>query len=422
MEPSNAQVKRMAGIITENARKLTNDGKVGCIVDGILAVLLMKMGWDEDIALFAAKKEKSIRSALSLLTAAVFVDCSVCSVSFLESDLSQNKLKPCGHAACTNCLKTHFRSESFRGKLTCVECTEEIPQSINFALLKRIFEEDYASFDETLFRHGLEHDEELKYCPNKKCGVCLSVPRDLRKMHCPVCKTLACATCGSEWRKEHENRSCEDFKKWKSENDPNDPEFQSQDLIRKTAIMCPNCKTPYFKARGGCAHFTCGTCKKEFCECCKTEFWKGQACGNEACKNKGMHGHHPRNCFFYTRDYSHEELLQLLKDSNVAVEETVPQDSTAICSVSITNDDYHDSPCAVQVLKAGKCEKHYKEYLCDLIFRNRVDVLKAMTIEKLANELRKHDKEVPEFAPTLGQEEKLEHLREVVAQALPLPA
>nr|XP_050047213.1 E3 ubiquitin-protein ligase RNF31-like isoform X1 [Dermacentor andersoni] len=419
MEPSNAQMKRMAGLITENARKFTNDGKVRCIDVGILAVLLMKMGWDEDKALSAASKQKSITHALSFLKTAVFIDCTVCAVSFPESDLSKNRLKPCGHAACAVCLKTHFDKESYKGKLTCVECMMEVPQSINVELLKRIFGKDYGSFDESLLHHSLEREQELKYCANKKCGASFSVPRDLRKMHCPYCKTLACAKCGCTWRKEHENRSCEDFKKWKSENDPNDPEFQSQDLISKTAILCPNCKMPYFKARGGCAHFTCANCKKEFCECCKTEFWKGQACGNEACKSLGMHGHHPRNCFFYTRDYSHEDLVKFLKDANVAVDETVPEDSTATCSVGVTNDDYRDSPCGVQVLKAGKCEKHYKEYLCDLIFRDRVDVLSTWTMDKLENELRKHNKEVPEFPP-MPSHELLERLREVVAQVLPL--
>lgn len=419
---NSVQIKRMAGIITEAARKLTSERKVRCISEGILAVLLINMGYDEDRALHAVSNYKSIRSALVFLKSAVFIDCAVCGVSTPENELSQNKLEPCGHSACTNCLKNHFFRQAYHGKLTCTECPTEIQQCANVDLLQRIFREDYGTLDDRLFRRTLEQDEEIKYCANKKCGMSYIVPRELSKMQCTACRTLACAKCGSEWRKEHENRTCEEFKKWKSENDPDDPEFKSQDLIRKTAIMCPKCNTPFFKALGGCAHFTCGNCKREFCECCKTEFWKGAACGNEACKDKGMHGHHPRNCFFYTRDYEWAELGKLLKDAGVAVDETAPQDATATCAVGVSSDDYVDSPCGVKILKAGKCEKHYKEMLCDLIYRHRVDVLNAMTTDKLVNELQKHSKDVPQLSSELGPEERLVRLREIVAKAVPLPA
>lgn len=427
MEPSktgisSVQIRRMAGIITERARKLTNDGEVRSICEGILAVLLMKMGYHEDEALCAAREHESIRSALLFLETAVFSECAVCSSRILKSHLTRNKLEPCGHTACANCLKRHFGAQAHNGRLTCTECSEEIQQSDNIYLLKRIFGEDYGSFDEKMFHSYLERTEEEKYCANIKCGFIFSVPRELSKMQCPECKTIACAKCGSKWRKEHENRSCDDFKKWKSENDPDDPEFKSQDLIRKTAIVCPNCRTPYFKARGGCAHFTCGNCKREFCECCKTEFWKGQECGNEACKNKGMHGHHPRNCFFYTRDYACEDLLTLLKDASVVVDETAPQVATATCAVGVTSDDYLDSPCGLPVLKAGKCEKHYKEILCDLIYCHRVDVLNVFNQDKLENELLKHNKDIPLLSSELSPEERLIRLREVVAQAVPLPS
>ncbi|KAL1415189.1 hypothetical protein MTO96_006864 [Rhipicephalus appendiculatus] len=424
MEPSragtNVQIRRMAGIITEHARKLTTDRKVCSFCEGILAVLLMKMGYDEDKALRAARERESIRSALLFLKDAVFGECTVCYGSFLESDLIQNKL-PCEHTACSNCLKEHFRSQARSGKLSCMQCPEEVDQSRYIYMLKRIFGEEYDAFDDRLLRSALEQTGEEKYCANKTCGMLLSVPRELSKMQCPLCKTIACTKCGDKWRKEHDNRSCDDFKKWKSENDPDDPEFKSQDLIRRTAIVCPNCKTQYFKARGGCAHFTCSNCKREFCECCKTEFWKGQACGNEACKNKGMHGHHPRNCFFYTRDYPCEELLNLLKDANVPVDETAPQVATTTCTISVTSDDYLDSPCGLPVLKAGKCEKHYKEILCDLIYRHRVDVLNLLKQDHLENELRKHGKAIPQLSSDLSGAEILIHLREAVAQAVPLP-
>ena len=37
----------------------------------------------------------------------------------------------------------------------------------------------------------------------------------------------------------------------------------------------------------------------------------------KSCRKKGLHAHHPRNCLFYLRDESVEDLQKLLKDNNV---------------------------------------------------------------------------------------------------------
>lgn len=43
-----------------------------------------------------------------------------------------------------------------------------------------------------------------------------------------------------------------------------------------------------------------------------------QACGKfESCKNKGLHGHHPRDCLYYLRDFNVAQLQKLLKDNNI---------------------------------------------------------------------------------------------------------
>ncbi|XP_077502696.1 E3 ubiquitin-protein ligase RNF31-like [Amblyomma americanum] len=338
---------------------------------------------------------------------------------FPECDLDRNKLRPCQHTGCSVCLKAHFWNGAENGQLSCLQCDAEILQHENICLLRSIFGGEYDDFDRRLLERSIERQSEYVYCINEKCGRCFNVPEGLTRLDCPFCRTVACALCKSKWRKEHERRSCEEFKKWKAENDPDDPEFQTQDLIRRTAIECPRCQTQYFKAKGGCAHFTCGNCKREFCECCKTEFWRGKECGREACKNQGMHGHHPRNCFFYTRDYSHEELLGILKNASIGVDEEIPADSTLTCSVSITNDDFHDSPCGLAVLRAKKCEKHYKEYLCESIFAHRVDVLSLMNEQKLEQELHKNGVNVP-VIPAANPGEKLQALRQAVAAAVPL--
>uniref|UniRef100_A0A1E1XGI5 Putative microtubule-associated protein futsch-like isoform x4 n=1 Tax=Amblyomma aureolatum TaxID=187763 RepID=A0A1E1XGI5_9ACAR len=416
---TNGQVHRMAEVIMKEAREFTANECVRNVDEGIMAALLAKMGFDQDEALWAAKKEKSIGCALRYLRTTSFDECTLCMSRCPEYDLGRNKLRPCQHAACTGCLRRHFWTGAEKGELSCFTCKATIEQHENVSLLKSILGGEYDNFDTKLLNRSLERQSEHAYCVNQKCNGRFNVPRNLRRQVCPYCRTIACAECKSKWRKEHEGRSCEEFKKWKAENDPDDPEFKSQALIRKTAMACPRCKTQYFKAKGGCAHFTCGNCKMEFCECCKTEFWRGEACGRAACKNKGMHGHHPRNCFFYTRDYKQEDLIGLLRNASVVFDEEIPGDPTLACSVNVTNDEFLDSPCGKQVLKAGKCEHHYKEYLCDSIFVNRVDVLSLMSERMLEEELRKNDKIVPSISAA-SPEDKLTALQQAVAAALPL--
>ena len=43
-----------------------------------------------------------------------------------------------------------------------------------------------------------------------------------------------------------------------------------------------------------------------------------QACGKfEACKDKGLHAHHPRDCLYYLRDFGVKELQKLLTDNQI---------------------------------------------------------------------------------------------------------
>ena len=44
-------------------------------------------------------------------------------------------------------------------------------------------------------------------------------------------------------------------------------------------------------------------------------------CGRfESCRNKGLHAHHPRDCLYFMRDFSVEDLQGFLRDNNVEFE------------------------------------------------------------------------------------------------------
>ena len=46
---------------------------------------------------------------------------------------------------------------------------------------------------------------------------------------------------------------------------------------------------------------------------------------SEDCANKGLHAHHPRDCLFYMRDRTPEELQKLLGDNNVQYNTEPPE-------------------------------------------------------------------------------------------------
>lgn len=421
IQVTDEQIRRMAQEIKDNAKKFAEARTLANPYEGIMVALLQQMGFDEGKALYAAQKDKSLHGVLTFLASASFSQCEVCCEEVPDEELARNALRPCRHTACTSCLKTHFQGQVKNGKLPCMNCSNDIPQSENLDLLKRVFRNEYEEFNDKLLNHGLEVSGDVKYCVNEKCRIPFSVPEGLTKLFCPICKAIGCALCGSKWRKEHQGRTCEEFKKWKSQNDPDDPDFQSQDFIKRAAgLVCPNCKMSYFKAKGGCAHFTCPQCRNQFCECCKTRFLRGAECGNEDCKNKGMHGHHPRNCFFYTRDYPIEKLVGLLKEKSVVVDEQEPTDPVMKCSVSISNDEFQDSECGKDVLKAGKCIQHYMEMICDLIVQNDVDILSIMNERQLLQELEKNRKPLPRIQEGTPEETRTACLRQAVADAVPL--
>ena len=46
---------------------------------------------------------------------------------------------------------------------------------------------------------------------------------------------------------------------------------------------------------------------------------------DERCTKNGLHGHHPRDCLYYLRDYNIDHLKQLLDMHNVEYETEIPE-------------------------------------------------------------------------------------------------
>lgn len=86
-----------------------------------------------------------------------------------------------------------------------------------------------------------------------------------RVIDCETCKKKICAPCNVE---DHTGISCDEFQKWKADNEAADESFTM--MIEKGLIKpCPNCAAPILKNEG-CNFMTCSSCNSPEKMCWKT--------------------------------------------------------------------------------------------------------------------------------------------------------
>ncbi|NXC29038.1 RNF31 ligase, partial [Campylorhamphus procurvoides] len=95
-----------------------------------------------------------------------------------------------------------------------------------------------------------------------------------------------------------------------------------------------------------------------------------------------LHGHHPRDCLFYLRDWDPPQLQKLLQMGNVSFETEPPPEAlpnpTGRCPVLEQKEfgaTLRDEPCGKETAPghAGLCRGHYSEYLVGLVNRHGLD-------------------------------------------------
>lgn len=52
---------------------------------------------------------------------------------------------------------------------------------------------------------------------------------------------------------------------------------------------------------------------------------------SEHCTVRGLHAHHPRDCYFYLRDREPEDLQELLRDNNARYNTEPPENQGKSC-------------------------------------------------------------------------------------------
>lgn len=417
-----AAYAKMAALIKEDAKRLMTESRCETLTDGILVALLSRMDFSEDRSVCAVNAgARSIEAALDFMRNTDFRQCDVCYIEF-ENE-SMTNVEECQHKACKRCVQAHLETlNSSRRDWACFACSNQLDRTLMLQKLSpHLTPDEWEKLNKPVLECCIEDDPEFRRCPYRECGLGFYTDLQLRKAQCPYCHRVMCNKCSSPWQREHENKTCEEFKEWRRLNDPDDPDFQAEEYMRNHGVACPGCEASFVVSKGGCAHLTCPKCKCEFCESCRSKFAKGAACDvkSEACKSKGFHAHHPRNCFFYTRDHPLDGLVNLLKGASVEMDDELPVDGQ-LCSIMIAADDGEESNCKEKALKGGKCQKHYKEYLCTLIIRNKLDTLSLMAIDQLKEELRKNDCSVPSLAAGTTEEDQRAQLEQLIKSSVPL--
>ncbi|XP_014280766.1 E3 ubiquitin-protein ligase lubel isoform X2 [Halyomorpha halys] len=417
-------------ILTQReARRLLAEGLVATYEQAEIALQLKELNLDEDdgAILAAANDCDSLESAIAFLQQ----ECQLCAGKYSVKQMIS--MLECEHRCCHECANNYFTlqiTEKNINDCTCPFCKEpdilqlEEDKVLTYfshldILLKGLVKENvHELFQRKLRDRTLMQDPNFKWCIKCSSGY-IANPRQKRLM-CPDCKAVTCAKCMKPWEKEHETMSCDEYQAWLKQNDP---ENQLAQHLDENGVTCPNCKSKYLLAKGGCMHLICPHCKHEFCSGCSKPFLMGKKCSlSEYCEKLGLHSHHPRNCLFYLRDKEPEQLEKLLEDNNINFknEETVDNKRCHIQLLKETPEGLVEAICGYTTVKAGLCRKHYVELLSRLIRQNMIETIDLLDEDDLETVIRRTGRKPPLNSYGTPKSVYRSRLLQVIAEEIPL--
>lgn len=385
----------------------------------------------------AVQLNRDFPSALKFLTHR----CPLC-----QEQVSFSKIITMTHCSCFMCLtcfKAFFSSaikEKSIDQLVCPQCGR--PEVRGQGGMEESM--DYFNLLDTQIRHFLPpqihelfqrklRDRALQEMPNFRwcahCSFGMLHEADRLRMDCPSCKKSTCCQCRSPWSPQHQGLSCQQFKVWQQQNQP---DHHQPTPISYSSIECPKCQSVFSLSKGGCLHFTCSQCGHQFCGGCSQTFSPGSACGFSAdCASKGLHAHHPRDCLYHLRDWSVPRLHLLLQYYRVsptwlegANDSPAGHRQTGVCSVLELRDDCSrkEEPCGQPAPPEyrGYCQLHYKERLVELINHCRADPVVLFSPAEIMAELQRWHVAVPTRKPDEPDPLYAHRLRLILTNSVPL--
>ncbi|XP_071448672.1 uncharacterized protein LUBEL [Hetaerina americana] len=462
------------------ARQLLAEGHVNSYERAeVAAILVLKENIGKAEALLAVQECNSVDAALSYLRQ----ECLLCTGEYPMNQMVS--MLTCVHRCCQDCARLYFtvqiRDRSIEDAV-CPFCKEpKFPKrskddsdieeaAVHYysnldILLKAILDpKDHELFHRKLRDRTLANEANFKWCTKCSSGF-ISDPRQ-KRLVCPDCKSITCASCHRPWAKQHEGVSCNLFAQWLEENDP---ATQAAGLARHLAesteamLSCPRCKCNFSLARGGCMHLTCPQCRHEFCSGCDQTFAMGTQCMDGAlnkeedeeesssvaavlargqaghpCARLGLHAHHPRDCLFYLRDMEPIQLEKLLTDNGIDFNKKNPEPANEDegkgkdngaqnmkCQVQVQREGptgLLDGICEEDVPKdhAGLCRLHYMEYLVGVMRRAGLDPAPAFDQHEAIAELRRRHVAPPDRPQGMSDADYKQICIELIQKMIPL--
>ncbi|KAJ8672719.1 hypothetical protein QAD02_003979 [Eretmocerus hayati] len=427
------------------ARRLLAESKTSSYAESEIAASLISLKFNEDEAINAAKQCTNVEAALTFLQQ----ECELCTGRFPMNQMVS--MLKCTHRCCNDCAKNYFTIQISDRSITdavCPFCKEpdlreateddvlEYFSILDIQLKALLDAPIHELFQRKLRDRTLMQDPNFKWCV--QCSSGFYADPNHKRLICPDCKSVTCASCRRPWEKQHEGITCEKFAAWKDENDP---DFQEKGLAQHLAdngIDCPKCKFKYSLSRGGCMHFTCSQCKYEFCCGCGKKFVMGAKCGMSSyCAKLGLHAHHPRNCLFYLRDKEPAQLQKLLTENGIEFnasnggssppsgQQQQQQQLQRRCRVQLQKETpagVIDATCNNDVPDghAGLCRQHYIEYLAGLVLKRRLDPVAIFDLNDAKQELRRRGKVPPAKSQHMSEQDYLDACIQIVQKEIPL--
>ncbi|ESO87906.1 hypothetical protein LOTGIDRAFT_52443, partial [Lottia gigantea] len=360
------------------------------IVDEELSKSCLEMSSLEDVI-------EACRNCLGFKTSLGYLqqECEICYTKFPMNKITS--LNICQCKLCIECMKQHFEycvKDMNVKRWSCPVCSRpnmaDYDTAQNYLAFLTILIRNYCDeptqdlFDKKANLWSIQQDANFRWCAHCETGFIYQ--GNQLCMTCPNCYKKTCFRCKKEWEIQHENITCEEFEQWKYDNDPNNQAFGLANHLKENGIDCPSCKMRYSLSKGGCMHFTCPECSHEFCSGCCQPFYHENTCPLE-CVGKGLHCHHPRDCFFFLRDEEPSTLQELLQMHAKSFNTEVSESSSG-CPVMEQKERSHssnyDEACGKEVKEgwAGLCIDHYKEYLVGLINKHNLDPLNVIQAEE----------------------------------------
>ncbi|KAM6188354.1 E3 ubiquitin-protein ligase RNF31 [Sarcoramphus papa] len=369
-------------------------------------------------------------------------ECAVCGWGLPRHQMQW--LTSCECPLCPECFRLHFTigvKERRVGDLVCPACSrpdlaDEAQRLSYFSTLdiqlRQCLDPDtYQLFTQKLTELELMRDPKFIWCI--QCSFGFIFEAEQGPAQCPQCQQRFCPRCQRPWDPQHGTLSCAEFGAWLSARDPQAPPVGLAAFLQEHGIACPQCGVWYALARGGCMHFQCSQCRHHFCSGCYGPFHAKDRCPERGCPLRGsLHGHHPRDCLFYLRDWEPPRLQRLLREGGVPFDTEPPAEARPVpgggCGVleqKETPAGLRDEPCGRETPPghAGLCRGHYTEYLVRLINEHRLDPARLYTPAELRAAAERH---LPGGRPPRGAQESDEEyevrLRRLLAREAPLGA